>query len=54
MNKICFSSGKRRYPTEKEAQTVILLVGIQYYSNKFVKLKAYSCEDCGGWHLTKK
>ena len=53
MNKICFSSEKRRYSTEKEAQTVILLVGVKYESGKTVILKTYLCEDCNGWHLTK-
>lgn len=45
MNKICFSSRKKRYPTEKDAQKVILLQNIP--------LQYYFCEDCSGWHLTK-
>lgn len=45
MSKICFSSGKKRYSTEKEAQKIILL--------QDVSLKSYFCKDCNGWHLTK-
>lgn len=48
MNKICFISPyKKRYTTQKEAETQLLLL----QNNN---LRIYFCEDCCGWHLTKK
>jgi len=46
--KTCFEHpNKRRYNTEKEAETAILL------SNN-LKLNLYQCSSCQGWHLTSK
>jgi hypothetical protein len=36
---------KRRYSTQKDAETAILLVDRD-------NLRAYRCSTCGGWHLT--
>lgn len=40
---------KRRYPTKKDAETVILL----QENENFVELDCYYCPACNGWHLTK-
>ncbi len=38
---------KKRYNTEKDAQTAILLIGD-------IRLRYYKCDTCDGWHLTSK
>jgi len=38
---------KRRYPTKKEAETIILILS----SEGIFDLKIYYCEACKGWHL---
>jgi hypothetical protein len=44
--KKCFEqTNKRRYNTQQEAETAILLIGK-------LELRAYNCEACSGWHLT--
>lgn len=44
--KKCFDQpNKRRYNTERDAETAILLV-----ENK--DLRVYKCDSCKGWHLT--
>lgn len=44
--KKCFEQpNKKRYNTQRDAETTILLL-----DNK--NLRAYQCESCTGWHLT--
>lgn len=46
--KKCFTyPNKRRYTTQKDADTAILLL-----DNK--GLRTYYCQGCDGWHLTSK
>ena len=47
MKKCAEFPNKRRYNTEKDAQTMLIILG-----NK--NLDIYHCETCSGWHLTKK
>ena len=46
MKKCIEFPNKRRYATEKEAITAMLVIGKK-------NLKTYRCECCGGWHLAK-
>lgn len=39
---------KRRYPTKKAAETIILMLFGESVSN----LRVYYCDACKGWHLT--
>lgn len=41
---------KKRYPTEKDAETAIII----QHSEGSVELRSYYCESCKGWHLTSK
>jgi len=41
---------KKRYPTEKEAETAIII----QRSEGSVELDCYHCDACNGWHLTSK
>ena len=44
--KKCFEHpNKKRYNTEKDAETAILL-------SEKPDLRTYRCDACGGWHLT--
>jgi len=46
--KKCFEQpNKKRYNTEKDAQTAILL-------SDNLDLRSYKCGACQGWHLTSK
>jgi len=46
--KICFEQpNKKRYSTQKGAETAILLLGKP-------ELRAYKCSTCDGWHLTSQ
>lgn len=46
MNNKCLSPPyKKRYSTQKDAQTAIILSDLP--------LIVYFCKDCKGWHLTK-
>ena len=46
--KKCFEHpDKRRYNTQKDAETAILLL-----DNR--DLRTYKCETCDGWHLTNR
>jgi hypothetical protein len=46
--KKCFTyPNKRRYATQKDAETAILL-----QDNR--ELRTYHCGGCDGWHLTSK
>lgn len=48
MNKKCFTAPhKKRYSTEKKAQTALLL-------NNSPNIRVYFCVDCVGWHLTSR
>lgn len=40
---------KKRYPTEGSANST----AIQCWYDRKIRLRAYACEICGGWHLTK-
>jgi len=42
--------GKRRYDTEQTATTV----AADLLRRRDVRLRAYICESCGGWHLSSK
>lgn len=49
------SCGKTRYGSKKEAQTVLnerTSSGHRHGRPRF--LRAYPCDECGGWHLTKQ
>jgi len=41
---------KRRYPTKKDAETVIIIMA----SEHDIEFKTYYCEACKGWHLASK
>jgi hypothetical protein len=44
--KKCFKfPDKRRYNTEKDAETAILVLDN-------INLRVYKCDSCRGWHLT--
>lgn len=45
MKKCLEFSQKKRYNTQKDAETAILLLDNQ-------NLRTYRCETCDGWHLT--
>lgn len=47
MKKCLEQPNKRRYNTQKDAETSILLIGNR-------DLRTYQCEACSGWHLTSK
>lgn len=48
MNKKCFITPyKKRYSTEKKAQTALLLINNP-------NIRVYFCADCSGWHLTSR
>jgi len=47
------SCGKNRYKSRAEAELVADEQEIIFAHND-LKLKAYLCADCGGWHLTQK
>jgi len=48
--KKCFEQpDKFRYNSEKDAETMMLIIGPDSK-----KLKAYHCDSCDGWHLAKK
>ena len=36
---------KKRFNTQKDAETTILVIGN-------LNLRTYQCETCSGWHLT--
>lgn len=49
--KQCFVfPNKKRYPTEKDAETAIII----QRSEGSVELDYYYCDACKGWHLTSK
>ena len=41
---------KKRYPTQKDAETAIII----QKSEGAVNLRSYYCDACNGWHLTSK
>lgn len=45
MKKCFLFPNKKRYSTQKDAQTVVILQNIN--------LKIYFCENCNGYHLAK-
>lgn len=48
--KICIEfPNKKRFPTKKDAETAIFLIG-NYYLNLYI----YFCDTCQGWHLSSK
>jgi hypothetical protein len=47
------SCGKNRYKSREEADNVAREQEIVFYSDD-LRLKSYSCANCGGWHLTRE
>ncbi len=47
------SCGKNRYKSKTEAEAVAREQGI-IFANQDLKLTAYLCPNCGGWHLTRQ
>lgn len=39
---------KRRFPTQKDAETVIIIMAGEHD----IEFTTYYCESCKGWHLT--
>jgi len=46
-------SGKHRYPNKKAAITKLNRIMRSHRRNRPEHLRAYACEHCAGWHLTK-
>ena len=44
----CWSTGKKRYHTEKEGSDAADIAELQ----RGITLDVYRCELCGSWHLT--
>lgn len=47
------SCGKNRYASKREADIVAEQQQL-IFANSGLKLAAYHCSFCGGWHLTSK
>ena len=43
---------KLTYPTEKDAKYEIRRIRDREQKNSKKPVRAYECDDCGGWHLT--
>lgn len=47
--------GKHRYPDKRAALTMLNSTRrLRGRHGRAMALRAYHCEDCGGWHLTKQ
>ncbi len=44
---------KQRYPDKKAARTALNRIMNQHRRNRPEHLRAYPCQLCRGWHLTK-
>ena len=47
MKKCLEFPNKKRYNTQRQAETAILLIDKR-------NLRTYNCGTCGGWHLTSR
>lgn len=47
-------TGKHRYPNKKSAATKLNRIMRSHRRNRPDYLRAYHCEHCNGWHLTKE